>query len=39
VASIPGLGFELTTEPWHDFLADFVDDPDLAARFKAQAPR
>lgn len=29
----------LTTKAWHDFLADFVDDPDLAARFKAQALR
>ncbi|WP_103727475.1 hypothetical protein [Novosphingobium sp. HII-3] len=29
----------LTTRAWHDFLADFVDDPELAARFKAQAPR
>lgn len=29
----------LTIKAWHDFLADFVDDPDLAARFMAQAPR
>lgn len=28
-----------TTETWHDFLDDFVDDPELAARFKAQPPR
>lgn len=24
----------LTTQTWHDFLDDFVDDPQLAARFK-----
>ena len=24
----------LTTQTWHDFLDDFVDDPELAARFK-----
>jgi hypothetical protein len=29
----------LTTEAWHQFLDDFVDDPELAARFKAQASR
>jgi hypothetical protein len=29
----------LTTKAWHQFLDDFVDDPELAARFKAQAPR
>lgn len=28
-----------TTETWHDFLDAFVDDPELAARFKAQLPR
>ncbi|ETI64614.1 hypothetical protein C100_06460 [Sphingobium sp. C100] len=28
-----------TTETWHGFLDDFVDDPELAARFKAQTPR
>lgn len=28
-----------TTQTWHDFLDAFVDDPELAARFKAQAPR
>ena len=29
----------LTTKSWHDFLDAFVDDPELAARFKAQALR
>ena len=29
----------LTTKAWHQFLDDFVDDPELAARFKAQASR
>ena len=29
----------LTTKTWHQFLDDFVDDPELAARFKAQASR
>lgn len=28
-----------TTETWHDFLDDFVDDPQLAARFRDQKPR
>lgn len=28
-----------TTETWHGFLDDFVDDPELATRFKAQPPR
>ena len=28
-----------TTETWHDFLDHFVDDPELADRFKAQLPR
>lgn len=28
-----------TTETWHDFLDDFLDDAELAARFKVQAPR
>ncbi|WP_159983828.1 MULTISPECIES: hypothetical protein [unclassified Novosphingobium] len=28
-----------TTETWHGFLDDFLDDPELAARFKAQTPR
>jgi hypothetical protein len=26
----------LTTKVWHQFLDDFVDDPKLATRFKAQ---
>jgi len=29
----------LTTKTWHQFLDDFVDDPELAARFKTQAAR
>lgn len=29
----------LTTKSWHQFLDDFVDDPELAARFKAQPSR
>ncbi|MBC7285624.1 hypothetical protein [Hoeflea sp.] len=29
----------LTTKSWHQFLDDFVDDPELAARFKAQTSR
>ncbi|GGC05257.1 hypothetical protein GCM10011494_24810 [Novosphingobium endophyticum] len=29
----------LTTTAWHQFLDDFVDDTELAARFKAQASR
>lgn len=29
----------LTTKPWHQFLDDFIDDPELAARFKAHNPR
>lgn len=29
----------LTTKSWHKFLDDFVDDPELAARFKAQTSR
>ena len=29
----------LTTKAWRQFLDDFVDDPELAARFKANAPR
>lgn len=28
-----------TTPTWHDFLDAFVDDPELAARCKAQPPR
>ncbi len=29
----------LTTQTWHDFLDAFVDDPELAARFKDQKLR
>jgi len=29
----------LTTQTWHEFLDDFVDDPDLVARIKAKSPR
>ena len=29
----------LTTKTWRQFLDDFVDDPELAARFKARALR
>ncbi|WP_237751567.1 hypothetical protein [Sphingobium sp. DC-2] len=29
----------LTAQSWHQFLDDFVDDTDLAARFKAQPSR
>ena len=29
----------LTTRNWHRFLDDFVDAPELATRFKTQAPR
>lgn len=29
----------LTTKAWHQFLDDFIDDPELAARFKAHNPR
>lgn len=29
----------LTTQSWHEFLDDFVDDPDLVARIKAKSPR
>lgn len=28
-----------TTRNWHDFLDNFVDEAELAARFKAQTPR
>jgi hypothetical protein len=28
-----------TTETWHAFLDDFVDDTDLVARIKAKSPR
>ena len=26
-----------STKTWHEFLDDFVDDPELAARLKSQA--
>mgnify|MGYP001627960444 CR=1 FL=1 len=29
----------VTTETWHAFLDDFVDDENLVARIKAQSPR
>jgi len=29
----------ITTKRWHHFLDDFVDDPEIAARFKGQPPR
>ena len=29
----------LTTNTWHQFLDDFVDDPEVATRFKTQASR
>ncbi|MBC7281955.1 hypothetical protein [Hoeflea sp.] len=29
----------LTTKSWHQFLDDFVDDPELAARFEVQTSR
>ncbi|AWX93949.1 hypothetical protein DPM13_15870 [Paracoccus mutanolyticus] len=29
----------LTAETWHQFLDDFVSDPELVQRFKAQPPR
>ena len=29
----------LTTQTWHDFLDDFVDDTDLVAQIKAKSPR
>lgn len=28
-----------TTETWHAFLDDFLDDAELVARIKAQSPR
>ena len=28
-----------TTQTWHSFLDDFLDDPELVTRFKAQTPR
>lgn len=29
----------LTTQTWHEFLDDFVDDPELVTRIKAKSPR
>ena len=29
----------MTTQLWHEFLEDFVDDPELVARIKAKSPR
>lgn len=29
----------ITPETWHEFLDDFVHDPDLVARIKGQSPR
>ncbi|MGC1505989.1 MAG: hypothetical protein WA782_17855 [Sulfitobacter sp.] len=29
----------ITNKTWHEFLDDFVDDTDLAARIKAKSPR
>jgi hypothetical protein len=29
----------ITPETWHAFLDDFVDDPVLVVRIKAQSPR
>jgi len=29
----------MTTELWHEFLEDFVDDAELVARIKARSPR
>jgi len=29
----------MTTELWHEFLEDFVDDAELIARIKAKSPR
>jgi hypothetical protein len=29
----------LTTKAWHQFIDDFVNDTELAARFKADKPR
>lgn len=29
----------ITTETWHAFLDDFVGNPELVARIKAQSPR
>jgi len=32
-------GAQITTETWHAFLDDFVDDAELVARIKAKSPR
>ena len=29
----------ITTETWHEFLEDFVDDTELVTRIKAKSPR
>lgn len=29
----------MTTQTWHEFLEDFVDDAELVARIKAKSPR
>ena len=29
----------MTTQLWHEFLEDFVDDTELIARIKARSPR
>lgn len=29
----------ITTQTWHEFLEDFVDDAELVARIKAKSPR
>jgi hypothetical protein len=29
----------ITNKTWHEFLDDFVEDTDLAARIKAKSPR
>jgi hypothetical protein len=29
----------ITTKTWHEFLEDFVDDAEIAARIKAKSPR
>ncbi|MGO4908227.1 hypothetical protein ACEN2J_07840 [Pseudorhodobacter sp. W20_MBD10_FR17] len=29
----------ITKKTWHEFLDDFVEDTDLAARIKAKSPR
>ena len=32
-------GARVTTQSWHEFLDDFVDDKELVARLKDQSPR